>query len=210
MIKKSMTYTDFLGETQTEDFFFHLTEADLIELEVAANGNSLSAWTAKISREENGEELVKIFKKIIAVSYGVKSTDGRRFRKSPELFDEFKSTQAYSDLFKQLSTDHEMAAEFINGIMPADIKPGTTVTPANNGGLTPSEVARKRSEELMQGRRAKAEPQKSTIERQPDLPVELPTAPPVLEAAPQNASDGEPDFSKMSREEVIAYYKNRG
>jgi hypothetical protein len=209
MLKKTMTYTDFTGEVQTEDFYFHLTEADLIELEVAANGNSLSAWTAKISKEENGAELVKIFKQIIAVSYGVKSIDGRRFQKSPELFAEFKSTQAYSDLFRQLSTDHEMAAEFINGIMPADIKPGTTVTP-NNGGLTPSEAARKRSEEMLQGRRAKAEPQKPTMEKEADLPVELPTAPPVLEAAPQNTSDAEPDLSTMSKEEVIAYYKSKG
>jgi hypothetical protein len=206
MLKQTMTYTDFLGETQTEDFFFHLTEADLIELEVAANGNSLSAWTEKISREENGAELVKIFKKIIAVSYGVKSTDGRRFIKSPEIFAEFQSTQAYSDLFKQLASDHAMATKFVNGIMPADIKPGQQVTP-NNGGLSASEAARKRSEEAMQGRQAKAVAQTPAMERQADLPVELPTAPPVLEA--QTPASDEPDFAAMTKEELIAYYQTK-
>ena len=31
MFVKTITYTDFLGNTRTEDFYFNLTEAEIIE-----------------------------------------------------------------------------------------------------------------------------------------------------------------------------------
>lgn len=204
MIKQSITYKDFTGEEQTEDFYFHLTEADLIELEVSANGNSLTAWTQKIVKSENGAEIISTFKKIIAVAYGVKSEDGRRFIKSDAIFAEFRSMNAYSKLFMELAMNSERATEFVNGIMPEDMPRDQ---PA---GLTASEAARKKSEEAMRGRQAKVEAPKSTVERQPDLPVELQTAAPVLETQ-TNASDELPpvspeasavDLNSMSSEQL--------
>lgn len=204
MIKKTLTYKDFTGEEQTEEFHFHLTEADLVELELSAEGNSLSAWTKKIVKSQNGAEIIATFKKLIAVSYGIKSDDGRRFKKSEAILDEFRSTMAYSKLFMELATDAEKAAEFVNGIMPEDMPQDRTA------GLTASEAARKRSEEALTGRQAKAEKPVSTVERQPDLPVVVETAPPVLEPQPNASNELPPvtpeaavvDLANMSSEEL--------
>jgi hypothetical protein len=205
MIKKTMTYKDFTGEEVTEEFYFNLTEAELLELEISAEGNSLSDWLKKIVRAQNGAELIGTFKKIISTGYGVRSSDGRRFIKSPEILAEFRSTKAYSDLFMELSTDAEKGAEFVNGLMPEDLKTGQSATAQAD--LTPSEAARKASEANMQGRRSAQEKPKPSIERQPELPTVLETAAPVLEPVLVPDTDPKPDFGKMTREEILAYYQ---
>lgn len=206
MITKTIKYTDFTGEESTEPFYFNLTKAELIELEVSAEGNSLSAWLEKISKATDGAELIKAFKLIIGKSYGIKSTDGRRFMKSPQILAEFESTMAYSELFMELATNAHSAAEFVNNLMPADMRPGESAT--KETGLTASDAARRASEERMQGRNKPApKAPESTVQRQPDLPTELPTAEPTLEAPPvtQELSAGTPDLNSMTSDELHAY-----
>ena len=53
-------------------------------------------------------------------AYGKKSPDGRRFIKNNEIREEFTQTEAYSIIFMELATDADKAAEFINGIIPAN------------------------------------------------------------------------------------------
>lgn len=207
MIKKTLTYKDFTGEETTEEFYFNLTEAELVELEVSAQGNSLSAWLEKIVRAQNGAEIIATFKKIITTSFGVKSADERRFIKSPEILAEFQSTQAYSDLFMELSTDAEKGSEFVNGLMPEGMNARQSAM--SQVGLTPSEAARKASEARLQGHRSTQEKPKPSVERQPELPTVLETAAPVLEG--EVATDAEPKFdpSNMTREELIAHYQKQ-
>jgi hypothetical protein len=192
MLKKTITYKDFTGEEATEDFYFNLTESEVIELEVSAEGNSLSDWLQKIVRANNGAELVSTFKKIIVSSYGVKSTDGRRFIKSPAILAEFTSSLAYNKLFMEISQDAELAAKFVNGIMPSGMVANQNATSSLNA----SEAARKASEDRLQGHQKAqpAQPKASPAEIQPDLPVELETAPPVLAAAV--------DLNSMSAEQL--------
>ena len=38
MFKKTITYNDFNGVERTEDFYFHLTKAELIKLEFSESG----------------------------------------------------------------------------------------------------------------------------------------------------------------------------
>ncbi len=38
MLKKTITYEDFDGNQVTEDHFFHLSKADLVEMEVSQKG----------------------------------------------------------------------------------------------------------------------------------------------------------------------------
>jgi hypothetical protein len=62
------------------------------------------------------------FKNIILTSYGVRSEDGRFFKKTQQLRDEFASSEAYSALFMELVTGNtEGMIEFVTGIMPAGI-----------------------------------------------------------------------------------------
>lgn len=120
MLKKTITYTDFNGEEVSEDFFFHLSKAELIELEMSQEGG-LSAWLQKVVAAEDGKSIIAEFKKIILGAYGQKSTDGRRFIKNQDLRDEFESSEAYSVLFVELVTDAEAAAVFVNGVIPSDL-----------------------------------------------------------------------------------------
>lgn len=117
MIKKTITYTDYDGNERTEDFYFNLTKAEILELEVMDNAG-LEKYIQRIIDEKDMKRLVAIFKEIIMKSYGKKSIDGRRFEKSPALLDDFMQTEAFSNLFMELATNAEEAANFINGIVP--------------------------------------------------------------------------------------------
>ena len=72
----------------------------------------------KIIAAQDTPAIIKQFKEIIKKSFGEKSLDGKRFIKSPELFEEFSQTEAYSQLFMELAFDAEKGAEFINNIVP--------------------------------------------------------------------------------------------
>lgn len=120
MLKKTITYEDFNGETVSEDFFFHLSKAELIELEMSQEGG-LSQWLQNVVAAEDGKTIIAEFKKIILGAYGKRSPDGKRFVKNQELRDEFESTEAYSVLFVELCTDTDAAIEFVNGVIPKNM-----------------------------------------------------------------------------------------
>lgn len=120
MLKKTIKYTDFNGEEQSEDFFFHLSKAELVELELSHEGG-LSESMTKIVAAQDGAAIIKEFKNIVLLSYGVKSPDGKRFIKNQQLREEFESSEAYSTLFMELVTNTDAAIEFINGVVPGDL-----------------------------------------------------------------------------------------
>ena len=70
---------------------------------------------------QDGPRILEIFKDLVNRSYGVKSPDGRRFMKSPELLREFTETEAYVNLFMELVTDAEAGKAFLRGVSPAEI-----------------------------------------------------------------------------------------
>ena len=119
MLKKTMTYTDYNGVERTEDFFFNLTKAELMEMELGTAGG-LAETLQKIVDSKDAPAIIKAFKDIVLKAYGKKSDDGRRFIKTPEISEEFAQTEAYSDLFMLLATNAEEAAKFVNGIVPQD------------------------------------------------------------------------------------------
>ena len=116
MITKRITYTDYLGQKRTEDFSFNISKAESAELELSVDGG-LSELLRRIIKAEDKYALIREFKKVLVLSYGVISPDGRRFIKSKELTDSFIQTEAYSKLFMELATDDKAAAEFVNGIL---------------------------------------------------------------------------------------------
>lgn len=121
MLKKRITYTNFADETVTEDFYFHLTQTELTRLEVNTP-NGLKATFEKIiagGERPDGKLVMDTFESFIQKSYGVKSDDGRRHLKSPEILDDFVTCGAYDALFRSIVTDAESAAAFVKAIMPA-------------------------------------------------------------------------------------------
>lgn len=121
MLKKTIKYRDLDGKEVTEDFFFHLSKAEIIEMELSREGG-LAKHLQDVIASENGAEIVKVFKNLVLQAYGVRSVDGKRFVKTPHARAEFEGTEAYSELFMSLVTNAESAADFINGIMPAGME----------------------------------------------------------------------------------------
>lgn len=121
MIKKTVKYVDYDGNERQEDFWFHLNKAELAEMELGQAGG-LSKTLQRMIDSQDGPELMKMFKDIILKSYGKKSDDGRRFIKKPELIEDFVQTEAYSQIYMELATNTDAIIEFVNGIMPSDMK----------------------------------------------------------------------------------------
>ena len=119
MLKKTITYTDYNGHQRTEDFYFNLNKAELVELELSASGG-LTAMMDRVIAAEDNPTLFKIFKDLVLKAYGIKSDDGRKFIKNQEVRDDFAQTEAYSVLVMELVSDAEKAAEFFNLIIPQD------------------------------------------------------------------------------------------
>ncbi len=116
MYKKTIKYVDFNGVEREEDFYFHMTKAEALKMEFSEKGG-LSAAINEIAREEDTERLFKLFEKIVRMSYGKRSADGRSFVKKPEYADEFLSSEAYSNMFLDFMEDSSKGAEFVNGIL---------------------------------------------------------------------------------------------
>lgn len=134
MIKRTITYTDFDGNTRTEDMYFNMTRAELIEfsfnmpsaMSEAANdmnGNNVNVEEAgaKLVEKLGTSGIFNFVKELVFKSYGVKSDDGRRFIKSENLSTEFTQTLAYDEFIIDLFSDDKKASEFINGIIPAEM-----------------------------------------------------------------------------------------
>lgn len=125
MFCKKIKYVDFNDVEREEEFWFHFSKAELLERQMSEYGGFDKTVDA-IIKSEDTPKLVKIFKEFILKAYGVKSSDGRRFIKEDEngrpLWKDFVETQAYSDYFMLLATDDKAAAEFVNGVMPREMK----------------------------------------------------------------------------------------
>ena len=135
MLKKTMTTVDFGGTERTEDYYFNLTKADIMEMQLRNDGGFVET-VKKVVEAKNQLELTHLFKKIICASYGVLSPDGRKFVKNQQVLDDFMATQAYSDLYIELlSGDGKAAEDFVNGILPKDLTNEAAKPPVSQPGL---------------------------------------------------------------------------
>lgn len=120
MLKETIVYTDFNGLERKEDFYFNLTKAELMEMELGIAGG-LAEKIQRVVDAQDTPQILKVFKDLVLDAYGIKSDDGKRFIKNQEIRDAFAQTEAYSILFMKLATNADEAAKFINGIVPADM-----------------------------------------------------------------------------------------
>lgn len=120
MLKKTITYTDYDGNERTEDFRFNLSKAEYVMFENSVIGG-MSKEIERAMAMQNGPRILEIFKDLVDRSYGVKTADGRRFTKTPELLQEFRETEAYVNLFMELVTDPEAGKAFLRGVSPSDM-----------------------------------------------------------------------------------------
>lgn len=120
MLKREIKYEDYNGAPVTEVFYFNITKPELLELEVEYK-QGFGQLLEQIIEAQDKKEVIQHFKRIILLAYGVKSEDGKRFMKTPQLREEFVQSAAYEALFMELATDDTVAAEFVRGILPKDM-----------------------------------------------------------------------------------------
>ena len=120
MFIKTITYTDFNGLERKEAFYFNFTETELIEMELKNNGG-FADMLKRIIDAKDQEALIREFKSFVLKAYGEKSSDGRRFMKSPEISKAFSETPAYNQLYMELAFNDIAASEFIKALIPDDL-----------------------------------------------------------------------------------------
>lgn len=131
MVKKTITYVNpFTEKEVTEDHYFHISKADLVEMEMEEHGatyekdgktlTGMQAHLQRIIDTEDGRAVLKEFKAILRRAYGKKIGD--RFVKNAEIWEEFESSEAYSELVFQLLTNPEELGQFINSVVPGNIE----------------------------------------------------------------------------------------
>lgn len=167
MLKKTVTYEDpFTGDEVTEDLYFNITKAELVEMELMHEGEGgLKEHLERISRAGNGQVIMDEMKHIIMKSYGVRRNG--KFIKTQEVREEFEASEAYSTLFMEMVTNADAAVEFVGGILPKGLEdsaqeafdietPNLKTVPApvekpEPKSLTHAEAAALTSEELRSG-----------------------------------------------------------
>ena len=121
MIKKTIKYTDYNGVERTEDYYFNLNKAEVIEMAASVEGG-YAELIDRIIKTNDNREIVNVLKTIILKSYGEKSIDGKRFMKVDDngnpLYRKFEDTEAFVELYMELAYNAKEAAEFINAVIP--------------------------------------------------------------------------------------------
>jgi hypothetical protein len=121
MLRKTIKFQDIDGVEQEEDFYFHLTKAELIKLEISlSQSGGLTENLQSIAKSKDPKLILQTFEELIRSAYGIRTPSGG-FVKREEDWLEFKSSEAYSELFMELVTDGSYGAQFVAGIMPANM-----------------------------------------------------------------------------------------
>lgn len=123
MLKKTVTYEDYNGVEHTEDFYFNLTKVECMELEFGFGADeTLSGSIQTLINAGDMATVIKTIKKIVLTSYGIKSPDGKRFIKNDTIRTEFEENPAFEQIYWELVTNSEKAADFLTGIVPSAIR----------------------------------------------------------------------------------------
>lgn len=131
MYKISKKYTDFNGVEKEEDFYFNLSKADILKMELSEEGG-MDQRLNRLVKTKDMKEAIKVFEGLLLMAYGVKTDDGR-FVKSDEARQRFMSSAAYSEIYFELATNPEEAQKFIEGVIPKIEEPGSSIpAPALN------------------------------------------------------------------------------
>lgn len=125
MFKYTSTYKDWNGTKRTEDFYFHLTESDIAELQLSRAGG-FTEYVTRLTNSRDAKEAETTFKKLILLAYGEKSEDGRYFNKGEDISKRFKGSPVYDELYMRMVRDVKFAVKFFNGILPESMQRNDT------------------------------------------------------------------------------------
>jgi hypothetical protein len=117
VIKIEIKYEDFDGNERVEDHYFHLSKRELTEM-------VLDGWDPEATVKSGDPKLImETFRDVISKAYGLRDVnDPRKFAKSQEISEEFLGSLAYDEFFGRLTTNVDEAINFINGVVPKDLR----------------------------------------------------------------------------------------
>lgn len=120
MIKRTITYKDFLGNNREDEYRFNLTEDEMMDL-VKEDELFSPDHISHVMEIRDGIEMYRILRRMILASYGVLSEDGKVFRKPAEALYDFAHSAAYTQLLDDLTNTEDFGKlrSFIMGIIPA-------------------------------------------------------------------------------------------
>lgn len=116
MYKTTIEYEDYNGVQRKEEFYFNLSKAELMEMDLSTQAGIEEKFRMIIQTKDNAE-IVKTFKDLILRSHGIKSEDGTRFIKTDALRENFEQSAAYSEYFMRLLSDPDEQQRFMNGVI---------------------------------------------------------------------------------------------
>ena len=117
MLKENVKYLDFDGVEQTETLYFNINRMELIAMQARYGKEDMAKYIERITQEEDFEKIYNLLNDIILTAYGKKSEDGKRFIKSEELKEEFRTSLAYEALTESFFDDEgQTLGKFVQGI----------------------------------------------------------------------------------------------
>lgn len=158
MFSDTVTYVDFNGNTQTDTLWFNISQADVLEdISLIDRAEAVDRLVQGDRRELNTAEkqqILDLVKDFMRLAYGVKSADGRHFRKTKEIWEDFRWSNAYDKYLTDLFVNPERAAAFGANVLPKDLRDRAAAEQAKRDGGAPAnhENADDRPQWLKDGR----------------------------------------------------------
>ena len=138
MYKITKIYEDFLGKDQEESFRFNISEPEMIDL-VRDDPTFNPDYLLYLAKEPDGLKLLDVIRKIIVVSYGELSDDGKHFWKDDARTTAFVQSKAFEEILGDfIDYEHHpnLLRDFIVGIFPKKYKEALANS-ANNPAIIP-------------------------------------------------------------------------
>lgn len=117
MLKKTVSYTDFNNESQTDVIYFNLNKAELGKLQMKMNGKFLDHIQLLLEKKQI-EGVYNFFYDIVLDSYGERDASGKKFIKSHAMREDFENSIAFSEVLMNVISSPESMSTFIRGILP--------------------------------------------------------------------------------------------
>lgn len=163
MLKKTIKFLDVDGNQLEEDFYFNISKAEFAEMEIGeAKHGGLSALIEKIVEEQDGKRIMELLNEIIKTAYGKKSSDGRKFIKSQEVWEDFYYTDAHSELLFEFYTNPDSLVDFLRGAAPTEIQQKMEDVDFEN---MSAEEIRAKAKEQMKGHQPKKAVEKKSADK---------------------------------------------
>lgn len=143
MLKKTVEYTNLMGNQVKKTLFFNLTQTEAVEFAMELPDEvtktvgedpevNVEAASLKLVQKLGSKGVFGFVKNLVLKSYGIPSEDGDSFVKNEKIREEFEHSLAFDTLFMELMQDDNAAAQFVNGVLPAKLaEKAAQVTAAN-------------------------------------------------------------------------------